>query len=141
LSAFVGNNSALNGSAVVDLNNLFDQSGVSASVAGGEVMVIKEIRGLSCVGLQNQSISRFSKSPLQNESPPVTTLEVPDTCYVSDRNCDQTVNILDFQFVLNSFNSTNGECAFNPDADIVADQVINILDAQGVLNDFGQAVP
>lgn len=141
LSAFVGNNNALIGSAVLDLNNVFNQSGISAQIAGGEIMVIKEHRGLNCLGLLNQSLSRFAKVPQQNEFPPVTTLESPTGCFISDRNCDKTVNILDFQFVLNSFNSLSGQCAFNPDADIVADQVINILDVQGVLNDFGQSVP
>lgn len=141
LSAFVGNSSALNEFAVIDLNNLFDKLGVSADVEGGEIMVVKEFRGLNCLGLKNHSISRFSKVPQKNESPKVTTLQSPDSCFVSDRNCDQIVNILDFQFVLNSFNSMSGECAFNRDADIVKDQVINILDVQRILNDFGRSVP
>jgi len=141
LSAFVGNNSALDESAVIDLNNLFDKSGVSIDVEGGEIMLIKEFRGLNCIGLQSHSVSRFSKVPQENGIPKVTTLQSPDSCFASDRNCDQIVNILDFQFVLNSFNSMSGECAFNRDADIVTDQVINILDVQRVLNDFGQSVP
>ncbi|MGR9108132.1 MAG: hypothetical protein ACU843_14495 [Gammaproteobacteria bacterium] len=128
-------------STIVDLNNLFsDQSGTSAEVNSGTVLELAEFRGLVCSQAE-QKLLRFRKAPPHLESPPITELEQSAKCFSADTVCDDTVNILDVQRVLNVLNETKGSCLFNSDLDIVVDDVINILDAQSVLNSFGQSAP
>ena len=127
--------------AVVDLNNLFtDQTGMSAEVAADTVLIISEFRGLLC-SVEDHKLLRFRKVPAHEENPPITELETAGLCFFADTVCDDQVNILDVQRVLNIFNEVLGDCAFNPDMDIVDDAVINILDVQSVLNRFGQQAP
>lgn len=132
--------------AVVDLNNLHElATGVTADVPPGQILKITEYRGLYCTGLANHKLVRFRRAPQHAETGTVgkriTELELPDRCFFADTVCDDTVNILDVQRVLNVFNATVGQCVFNPDVDIVNDGVINILDVQSVLNRFGQQAP
>ncbi|MGR9106887.1 MAG: hypothetical protein ACU843_08165 [Gammaproteobacteria bacterium] len=128
-------------SAVVDLNNIFDeQSGSSAEVNSGAVIELTEFRGLVC-NPSDQKLLRFRRAPPHLESPPITELETGSRCFPADTVCDDMVNILDVQRVLNIFNETSGSCRFNSDLDIVEDSVINILDVQSVLNRFGQKAP
>ena len=141
LSVFVGSNGFPNTSAVVDLNNLFDSTGVSAEVPADAVIEIQELRGLNCLGLENHSLRRFGRVPAHEETPAITELESPTSCFSADTICDDTVNVLDVQFVLNSFNSTPGDCAFNPQVNTISDNAINILDVQQVLNHFGDNAP
>jgi hypothetical protein len=115
--------------------------GISAEVAADQVLTITEFRGLLCEGLENHKLFHFRRAPAHDETPPITDLETPNRCFFADTLCDDTINVLDLQLVLNRFGRTLGECAFNPNLDIVEDDVINILDVQSVLNRFGQTAP
>jgi len=141
LSAFAGEGFALP-AAVADLNNLYDASTrTSAEVTGGEVLQLVELRGLTCPGLDDHRLLRFRRAPAHEEGTRISELEEPEPCFFADTVCDGVVNILDAQRVLNVFGATLGECAFNPDLDIVEDGVINVLDVQSVLNRFGESAP
>lgn len=141
LSAFAGEGGFTSPAAVVDLNNMFGTDGISAEIMADQVLTITEFRGLLCEGLENHRLLLFRRAPAHDESPPITELETPDRCFFADTVCDDTVNILDAQFVLNAFGSTLGECAFNPTVDVVEDGVINVLDVQSVLNHLGLSAP
>jgi hypothetical protein len=143
VSAFVGAGAAAPG-AVVDLNNLYRaDDGTMLELAGGEVLQITEYRGLLCPA--GQSRTRFGRAPLHEEIPtsgaPITEAELAEACFFADTLCDDTIDILDAQRVLNAFGAADGTCSFNPDLDIVADDVINVLDVQSVLNRFGESAP
>jgi len=141
LTAFVGQGFTAP-AAVIDLNNLFnDATGLSAEVPGGEVLEVTEFRGLHCNNLEGQKLLHFRRAPVHEENPPITELESATKCFFADTVCDDTIDVLDVQRVLNIFNKTPGECLFNSDLDIVKDNVINILDVQSVLNRFGQKAP
>jgi hypothetical protein len=145
LSAFAGDGFALP-TAVADLNNLFDTStGSSAELAGGELLQITEFRGLTCPGLVHHRLLRFRRTPPHEEEATlgrrITEIEAPEPCFFADTVCDDTVNILDAQRVLNIFGSASGACEFNPDLDVVPDGTIDILDVQSVLSRFGESAP
>lgn len=132
--------------AAVDLNELYDTAtDVSALVPAGQILILTELRGLLCPGLAGHRLVRFRRAPAHEEigviGVPITEIETPVRCFFADTVCDDTVNILDAQRVLNVFGRASGDCAFNPDLDIVVDHVINILDVQSVLNRFGQSAP
>ena len=127
--------------AVIDLNNVFnDTVGMSVEIAAGTVLEVTEFRGLRC-NPDEHKLLHYRKAPDHIEDPAITELEVPALCFFADTVCDDVVNILDVQRVLNIFNEALGSCTFNPDLDIVNDAVINILDVQSVLNRFGQQAP
>ena len=141
LTAFVGEGFPAP-AAVVDLNNLFGAAtGASAVVPANQNLTLTEFRGLLCPGLVDHKLFRFRRAPAHEEAPAITELESPVKCFFADTVCDNTVNILDAQRVLNIFGRARGQCAFNSDLDIVTDNVINILDVQSVLNRFGQSAP
>ncbi|MEE8147570.1 MAG: hypothetical protein V3T24_08205 [Longimicrobiales bacterium] len=145
LTAFVGQG-VLAPKAVVDLNNLFDiDTGASTEVDPAEILTLTEFRGLLCPGLVDHRLLRFRRAPEHEEELLIgrrlSEVESPAECFFADTVCDDTVNILDAQRVLNVFGRELGECAFNPDMDVVADGSINILDVQSVLNRLGQSAP
>ena len=139
VSAFV-TNGGLGSNAIVDLNNIFDTVGQNAEIPDDEILLAVHYRGRLC-SQEDQKLVRFRRVPPHMEIPLITEVEDAASCFFADTVCDDSVNILDFQFVLNAFNRTLGECAYNPDLDVVADNVINILDVQSVLNRFGQSAP
>ena len=141
LTAFVGEGFPLP-AAVVDLNNLFDAtSQESADVPADTLLEVTEFRGLHCPSLVDHKLLRFRRVPTHDESPPMTEVETPTPCFFADTVCDDDVNILDAQRVLNIFNARAEDCAFNTDLDLVTDKVINILDIQSVLNRLGERAP
>ena len=145
LTAFLGDGFA-SPFAVVDLNNLFDQvTGISVEVPVDTILTLTEFRGLDCPGLTDHKLLRYRRVPPHEEIPavgsPITEVETPVLCFFADVLCDDTVNVLDVQRVLNFFDRTAGNCSFHPDLDIVVDGVINILDVQSVLNRFGESAP
>lgn len=141
LTAFVGKDFASPASAV-DLNNLFDAgSGKSADLAANTVIEITEFRGLSTCTLDNHKLLRFRRVPVHEETPKITEVESPAACFFADTVCDDVIDIVDVQRVLNLFNEALGSCVFNSDLDVVNDGVIDILDVQSVLNRFGQSAP
>ena len=127
--------------AAINLNNYRDAGSINTAVPDDEIISITEYRGLLCSGLDKHKSVRFRRHPQQTGLFPITELKTPSQCFFADTVCDDTINVLDLQFVLNAFSSTLGQCSFNPDLDIVADSVINILDVQSVLNRFGQQAP
>lgn len=139
LSAIVGESGFTD--AVFNLNNYRDDAGTNIAVPDDEILSLTEFRGLLCTGLDRHRLVRFRRHPVQMGSPPITELRTPAGCFFADTVCDDEVNVLDLQFVLNAFNRTLGECGFHPDLDISVDNVINILDVQSVLNRFGQQAP
>ena len=145
ISAIVGEE-ALAPSTLVDLANLFDANlGTNLEVVGGEILQLTEMRGLNCPGLQGHKRVHYRRAPAHEETATIST-SIPEAelalpCFFADTLCDDTIDILDAQRVLNIFSSQPGDCRFNPDLDIVADQQINILDVQSVLNRFGQSAP
>jgi len=126
----------------IDTNNFFGIDGRSLELQTDDVLRVTVFRGLLCESqFDFQSLIGFKRNPGHEESPAITELEVPPGCYRNDTICDESVNILDVQYVLNYFDHDIGSCGFNPAADVVADSQINILDVQSVLNDFGNSVP
>jgi len=145
VSSFAGENAALP-SAAVDLGNVHDAtSGTSAEPATGDVLRIRHFRGLHCADPDEQALVRYRRVPAHDELPtlgaPIVELEAGDPCFFADTECDDTIDILDAQRVLNAFDSQSGDCRFQADLDIVADQEIDVLDLQSVLNRFGQSAP
>jgi hypothetical protein len=139
LSAIAGENGFTD--SVINLNNYRDDGGTNIAVPVDEIFSITEYRGLLCAGLDKHKLVRFRRHPDQPGLAMITELKTPPKCFFADTVCDDEVNVLDFQFILNSFSRTLGECGFNQDFDIVTDNVINILDVQSVLNRFGQQAP
>jgi hypothetical protein len=133
-------------STALDMNNLFDgTTGVSLEIAGGEVVELVEYRGLLCPGLTDHRLVRMRRAPSHEEAPalggPITQLESADLCFFADTFCDDTIDVLDAQRVLNAFGGQPGDCVYNSDLDIVLDQDINVLDVQSVLNRLGESAP
>lgn len=142
LTAFVGEGGFAAPQVVIDTNNFYGTDGRSLELQTDDVLKVTAFRGLICsTALNRQKVIGFRRTPEHLESPAITELESPFSCYASDTVCDNTVNILDVQFVLNSFDNDVGSCGYNPNADTINDGQINILDVQRVLNDFGNTVP
>lgn len=137
LSAFSGSN----GLSFYALNNFFDDTGQAVGLDAGEVLQQTAWRGLSCVELSDQAQVSFSKVSSVSSAPAVSALVATDSCFFADIVCDDLVDILDIQFLLNGFGAVSGSCAFNPAHDLVADSEINILDLQSLLNQFGEQAP
>ena len=142
LTAFVGEGGFVAPQVVIDTNNFYGTDGRSLELQTDDVLKVTALRGLICnTEFNRQKVFGFRRTPEHTESPAITELETPFNCYVSDTVCDNTVNILDVQFVLNSFDKDAGTCGYNANADTINDGQINILDVQRVLNDFGSTVP
>lgn len=139
VSAFAGEGFALP-RAVADLNNLFTPEGTSIDLPANAVLQMTELRGRTCP-FEEQQMVRFRRLSADEQSPPLINVQQPVLCFFADTLCDDVINILDVQRVLNRLGHASGECAFNPDLDVNGDAVINILDAQAVLNRFGQEGP
>lgn len=143
LSAFVGDDYPLP-STVINLRNLFDVTAhETADIRGNEILEVREFRGLAdgACTLAEHVLFHFRRAPEHGETPILSELETPTACFFADTVCDDRVDILDVQRVLNLFNKNCGACQFNADLDIVDDCTINILDVQSVLNRFGQSTP
>lgn len=137
LSAFVDVDAPLP-IVVFDLNNATTSSGDRVVLTPGLDVQLTEIRGLNCAPKNNIRLRRTVAAP-----PAGTPLSVQKlaACFATDTVCDDTINILDVQFVLNSFNSVGGDCEFNPDHDLVLDNAVNGQDVQQVIDRFGDNAP
>jgi hypothetical protein len=143
ISAFVGEGCPLP-TAVTNLRNLFDGAvHETADLAGNDILEVRKFRGLADAActLEEHVLFHFRRAPAHAETPAMSELEAPAVCFFADTVCDDRVDILDVQRVLNLFNKNCGVCQFNADLDIVDDCTINILDVQSVLNRFGQSAP
>lgn len=63
------------------------------------------------------------------------------TNFFADLVCDDSVDTTDVQVLLDSFRTTQGECAFNPDVDVALSGTIDATDLQRLLNRFGAVAP
>jgi hypothetical protein len=146
LSAFSGEGIALP-AAIVDLNNLFDDAGgVSAELAGGEVAELVEFRGavevVSGCTLNNHKLELVRKVPLHEETPPITELESPASCFApqgvpADFTCDGKVGPGDFNKFLRQFALQVPDCSFGPDYDLAVNNIIDPGDFNKFLSVFG----
>ena len=112
LSAFVGEGFAP-AEAVINLNNFFDLGdGQSSLIQSGEILSITEFRSRICSGLQDHIVRRSRVAPVHEEfaelGGAITELEDPGTCASLDPVCDQEVNSLDVQLVLNGLSRLAG---------------------------------
>ena len=145
VSRFVGQG-FISPSTALDMNNFFDgATGISLEIAGGELLELKEYRGLLCPGLTDHRLVRMRRAPSHEEAPalggPIAQLESADVCFFADTYCDDTIDVLDAQRVFNAFGGQPGDCLYNSDLDLVLDQDINVLDVQSVLNRLGESAP
>jgi hypothetical protein len=144
VTSFFGKQNLAAGEALVDLNNVFAQgTRESAEVVSGDVLEMTWFRGRHCDGLANHQLVNFRKTPVQTETPPITSLAQGEACFFADTTCDGAVNVLDFQRVLSALNESEGSCAFNADLNVAptADSTINVLDFQAVLSRLGESEP
>jgi len=142
LTAFAGENGFAPQTAAIDTNNFFGADGRSLELIADDALKVTVFRGLICsIDFTNQSFFGYRRAPDHEETPAITEVESPFNCYTSDPICDNDVNILDVQFVINSIDTTPGNCGFNVNVDVIADGDINILDVQRIINDIDTTVP
>lgn len=141
ISAFAGEHGVPLPQVLLDLNNVFDETGVTAEVTQNAILELSLYRGLACSDPSEQRLFQFRRAPPDEEAPEVSSAEPGTACFAADTVCDGEIDILDAQRVLNRLNETETGCAFNPDLDLVEDGVINILDVQSVLNHLGESAP
>jgi hypothetical protein len=127
--------------AYFELSNLNSTSGARISLAPGTVLTLHEYAGLTCGTDAQNEVVRFRKA--SERTVPGRALEPRDAqaCFASDTNCDGVVDVLDVQFLLNTWARHAGDCGFNPDLDLVTDGAVDVLDLQSLLNHFGENAP
>ncbi len=130
VSSFV----SVNEFAYVDANNLMNGSLGTYSVQQGDSIQIQVLRGMLCAGSVDHLQAFYRKHGEDLELG--TQINLANRCTAADTVCDDQINVLDAQFVLNSLNSTPSECRFTEELDVVVDQQINVLDVQQILNLF-----
>lgn len=146
ISAFVEENTqATEATGIFDLNNLFDTSGSSAKLIGGEKMDIKKFRGLLC-DIGNQLLVQSRKVPEHLEIPVITELESPADCFSpngtpADLNCDNRIGLEDLGKIAARYNIEQPDCRFNPDFDFDADGRIDDSDFDALVAVFGTSQP
>ena len=150
LSAFVGNGVAAP-SAIVDLNNSFDQmTGLSAAVPAKTVLKVTQYRGLLCP-IAAQKLLRLRRAPIHEEGlPTISEFENAAPCFspngtAADFNCDGAIGPGDFNLLLAQFglasNQTTPDCRFNPDYDLSGDGAVGPGDFNLFLSVFGSIEP
>lgn len=133
VSGFVGDGIAPP-DALLDLNNLFGAGSLeSVRLAGGEVLVIRQLRGL-----QGGTLVRFRELPSNGD---LAELKDPTACFSADLDCSGTVNVVDFQRLLNRWQTRTGHADFNPDLDVTGDGVVSDPDVGALRDRFGQRRP
>jgi hypothetical protein len=130
VSSFV----AVNGFAYVDANNLLKGDAAIHLMQADNSIEVKVLRGLLCAGAVDhlQVFYRKHGEDLLDGA----QVNLANLCTAADTVCDDQINVLDIQFVLNALNSTPAECRFTAELDVVPDQGINVLDVQQILNFF-----
>ena len=142
VSAFSGEGGFQTPDAVVDMNNLFDNTGRSAEVLADQVIEITHYRGTLCASdMANQKLGVRRRAPAHTETPAITELENPTHCFYANLDCNETIDIGDIQALLNVFNSSVGSCKYNPNFDINSDGSLDIGDFQGILNQWNKTRP
>lgn len=122
-----------------NLNNLKDTAGATLAVATGTTVTLQEWLGASCTA--RPSVARMRRVPDATGGGPALRVMTLTRCFFADGNCDNTVDVLDLQYLLGFFQTDAATCGFNDDLDANADGVVNILDLQALLNRFGDVAP
>jgi len=113
LSAFVGDGAA-SPDGIIDLNNLFDTTGTSLDVRGGEHVVITVYReGTLSV------LTHYRIVPADGDM--VYVVE-PLKGFFADLNLDGKVDDLDFGMFRRQYRTLPDDVDYNPDFDFVADE-------------------
>ncbi len=121
-----------------DLNNAKDGSGDPLAVALGTSVTIEEWFGAACP--QRPVVARTRR--VADATPGGVLQYVPlERCFFADANCDDTVDVLDVQYLLGFFESTSSSCGFNDDLDADASGTVDLLELQALLNRFGDVAP
>jgi hypothetical protein len=120
--------------AYIDSSNLISEIGERIDTTSEVSLEIKVVRGLLCADVHQQLQVFYRKSG--GDTNEGIQVQQSNNCRAEDPVCDDEVNVLDVQFVLNSLNSTPEECRFTRELDVVEDQQINVLDVQQILNFF-----
>jgi hypothetical protein len=112
ISAFVGDG-ALAPEGVLDLNNLFDSTGLSRDVAGGEKITVLIYRGTALSNLQH-----YRKTAAKNN---LAEVAEPATGYFADINLDNAVDDSDFTEFKKQYRTVPNDDFYNPDFNFVED--------------------
>lgn len=133
VSGFVGDGIAAP-DAMLDLNNLFGAGSLeSVRLTGGEVLVMRQLRGL-----QGGTLVRFRELPPNGD---LAELKGPTACFFADLDCSGVVDVVDLQRLLNRWLTRTGQADFNPDLDITNDGVVSDPDLDALRGRFGQRRP
>lgn len=135
LSAFVGEFSADERTAVVDLNNLLSFNGqrYEISQVKAQVITITELRGFqACNGLTDHKNIYYGFAPKDQNIPKVSKLSSAERCEQGDFNCDQAVDAADSALLASALGATEGDCLFNSHLDVVPDGVIDSYDHEKI---------
>ena len=130
VSSFV----ALNGFAYVDASNLLNADSAMPLMQAGNNIEVSVYRGLLCAGAVDHLQVFYRKHG--DDALEGAQVNLANQCDAIDTVCDDEINVLDIQFVLNALNATPAECRFTTELDVVQDQQINVLDVQQILNFF-----
>lgn len=142
ISAFMNEGGFQAPDAIVDMNNLFDTTGKSVEILADQVIEITHYRGILCASdMSRQALGVRRRAPTHTEIPSITELEDPVQCFFANLDCNDVIDIVDVQALLNVWGTTLGECRFNPHFDINADGQINIIDFQAILNQWSKTRP
>ena len=126
--------------AALDLSNLFDVAGNSYEVLDDTPLRIRQWRGILCSPSQ-QELVEFRRSDTHLESPRVAGATLATACFSSDTVCDGKIDVLDFQFVLNSLNAQSDECRYSPQADVDGSGLVDASDYSEIINRLGDVEP
>jgi hypothetical protein len=142
VSAFVSEGGVAAPDVIVDMNNLFDSAGKSLEILPDQVIEITHYRGLLCSSdISRQALGVRYRAPAHAEAQPIVELEDPVQCFFSNLDCNDIIDIVDVQALLNIWGTTVGGCRFNPSFDINGDGQINIIDFQSILNQWNKTRP
>jgi len=130
ISASVGSDNF----AYIDASNLKNGDADTPLLVEDGNIELKVLRGLLCDGAVDHMQVFYRKYGADLLDGPQVNLV--KHCSKEDTVCDDQINVLDVQFVLNSLNSTSSECSFTGELDVVEDQQVNVLDLQQILNNF-----
>lgn len=122
------------------LGNIFDAAGRSYEVLDDTALKITQWRGLLCAPAQQADVA-FRRARTHQEVPRVVAADFGNACFAADTLCDDVIDVLDFQFVLNATNTQSGDCPYSQHLDTNQDGVIDAQDRQQVIDRLGDVAP
>lgn len=113
-----------------NMNNLFDATGESFNLTGGERVLFTERHGVAgCT-----AISRFRKVPADAEATRVRDFAA--CARKQDVDCSNSVTVLDILRVAHGVGTAQGSPCFNIDLDVTEDGKVDLLDVEAVIGGF-----